>query len=102
MAFSALAAFSSQARGIKFYNMPTGTIQVGDSSLDCRLEPTNPYDSNCVALWLASPSMMLGHLVGEAACHLAPRLRCGFVASGYVIVLLKILVEQLFICRRKF
>ena len=67
----ALAAFSSQARGIRFYNMPTGMIQVEDS-LNCRLEPTNCYHSNCVALWLSSPSMMLGHLVGEAACHLAP------------------------------
>ena len=71
MAFNALAAFSSQARLITFYKVPTGMIQVRDS-LDCRLEPTNPYDSNCVALWLSSPSMMLGHLAGEAACHLVP------------------------------
>ena len=78
---SSALAFSSQAREIKFYNVPTGMIQVGDS-LYCRLEPTNRYHSNCVALWLSSPSMMLGHLVGEAACHLAPLLRCGFVASG--------------------
>ena len=80
MAFSALAAFSSQARGIKFYYVPTGMIQVqvGDS-LDCRLEPTNRYHSNCVALWLSWPSMMLA---GEVACHLAPLLRCGFVTSG--------------------
>ena len=80
MAFSALAAFSSQARRIKFYNVRTVMIQVGDS-LDCLLEPTNHYHSNCVALWLSWPSMMLGHLAGEAACHLAPLLRCGFVAS---------------------
>ena len=100
MSISALAAFSSQAREIKFYNVPTGMIQVGDS-LYCRLEPTNRYHSNCVALWLSSPSMMLGHVAGEAACHLAPLLRCGFVASRLVVVLLKILVDQPFICRRK-
>ena len=81
MAFSALAAFSSLARGIKFYNMPTGMIQVGDS-LYCRLELTNRYHSDCVALWLSWPSMVLGHLAGEATCHLAPLLRCRFVASG--------------------
>ena len=75
MAFSALAAFSSLARGIKFYNVPNGMI------LHYRLEPTNGYHSNCVALLLSSPSMMLGHLAGEAACHLAPLLSCGFVAS---------------------
>ena len=49
--------------------------------LFCRLEPTNRYHSNCIALWLSWPSMMLGHLAGEAACHVAPLLRCGFVAS---------------------
>ena len=79
MAFSALAAFSSQARGIKFYNVPTGMIQVGDS-LHCCLVRTNCYHSNCIALWLSWPSM-LGHVAGEAACHLAPLLRCGLVAS---------------------
>ena len=81
IAISALAAFSSQAIEIKFYNVPTGMIQFGDS-LYCRLEPTNRYHSNCIALWLSWPSMMLGHLAGEeAACHLAPLMRCGFVAS---------------------
>ena len=84
MAFYAqqtLAAFSSQARGIKFYSVPTEDIRVG-ALLDCRLEPTNPKDGNCIALWLSSPPLMFGHLVREAACHLAPLLRDGFVASG--------------------
>ena len=80
-ALQSLASFSSQARGIKFYSVPTESIRVGDL-LDCRLEPTNPKDSNCIALWLSSPSLMLGHLVREAACYLAPLLRDGFVASG--------------------
>ena len=46
IAISALAAFSSQAM---FYNVPTGMIQFGDS-LYCRLESTNRYHSNCIAL----------------------------------------------------
>ena len=34
---------------IKFYNVPTGMIQFGDS-LYCRLESTNHYHSNYIAL----------------------------------------------------
>ena len=49
IAISALAAFSSQAMEIKFYNVPTGMIQFGDS-LYCRLESTNRYHSYCIAL----------------------------------------------------
>ena len=77
-----LASFSSQARGIKFYDVSTSSICVGDR-LELRLEPTNEWDSDCIALWLScSPPKMLGHLALEAAKQLAPLLRSGFSASG--------------------
>ena len=81
-AFVSLASFSSQARGIKFYDVSTSSICVGDR-LEFRLEPSNKWDSNCIALWLArSPPKMLGHLAREAASQLASLLRCGLSASG--------------------
>ena len=78
-----LASFSSQARGIKFYDVSTGSICVGDR-LELRLEPTNEWDSDCIALWLSccSPPKMLGQLALEAARQIAPLLRSGFSASG--------------------
>ena len=78
-----LASFSSQARGIKFYDVSTSSIRVGTSLL-FYLEPSNPYDSDCVAVWMCgSPrTKMLGHLARETACHLAPLLRSGLVATG--------------------
>ena len=78
-----LASFSSQARGIKFYDVSTSSICVGDR-LELRLEPKNEWDSDCISLWLSccSPPRMLGHLAVEAASQLAPLLRSGFSASG--------------------
>ena len=76
-----LASFSTQVRGIKFYGVPTNLIHVGSSVCLC-LEPFNPHDSNCIAVWMGSA--MLGHLARETACDLAPLLRRGLVASGYV------------------
>ena len=78
-----LASFSSQARGIKFYNVSTSSICVGDR-LEIRLEPLNEWDSNCIALWLTCcpAPRLLGHLAREAAGQLAPLLRSGFSASG--------------------
>ena len=71
IAISALAAFSSQAMEIKFYNVPTGMIQFGDS-LYCRLESTNRYHSNCIALCILalhdawSPSGISGASPGSS------------------------------------
>ena len=57
---------------IKFYNVPTGMslgiVYTAAWSL--------PNATTAIVLPLA-----LGHLAGGAACHLAPLLRCGFVAS---------------------
>ena len=77
---SILASFSSQARGIKFYDVPTYEIGVGDQFV-CQLEPWNPKDADCIAL-RTSPTRMLGHLAREASAYLASLLRDGFKASG--------------------
>ena len=76
-----LASFLTQARGIKFYDVLSSWIHVGQQ-LTLQLEPSNPYDGSCIALWLATACMMLGHVAREAAVELAPLLRCGLVASG--------------------
>ena len=76
-----LVSFSSQVRGIKFYNFSSGNISVG-SSLTFDLEPGNRYDDDCIAVWTRSPRAMLGHLARENASRLAPLLRSGLVANG--------------------
>ncbi len=65
------ATFKTQARGIKFYDVKE--IQIGQT-LNCILEPNNPYDSNCNALCLNN-GQMLGHHAKEAANYLPPLLR---------------------------
>ena len=78
-----LASFRSEARGIKFYVL-TSEVCVGQS-LHFQLEPLNPYDSDCVAIYLGGCSdseSMLGHLAREAASYLAPLLREGFQGLG--------------------
>ena len=82
MAFP-LVSFSSQARGIKFYDLPTSLVNVG-TPLSFLLEPSNPWDANCIAIWVcsSSPPRMLGHLAREDSFFLAPLLRAGFEASG--------------------
>ena len=82
MAAVRLASFSSQVRGIKFYDLSSTSVYVG-TSLAFHLEPENSRDNNCVAVWTRStPSAMLGHLARETACFLAPLLRTGLIASG--------------------
>ena len=66
-----LATFKTQARGIKFYDVKE--VEIGQT-FNCILEPSNPYDSNCIALCLSN-GQMLGHLAKEAANYLAPLLR---------------------------
>lgn len=75
-----LAAFQCQARGIKFYDVPSESVRCG-LDINCRLEPGNLHDSSCVALVLKD-SKMLGHLAKEVAQYLAPLLRKGVTASG--------------------
>ena len=77
-----LASFLSQARGIKFYQVPISSIVVGDL-VSINLDP-NAWDSNCISLWTRSAhgSRMLGHLAKETAALLAPLLKSGLVASG--------------------
>jgi hypothetical protein len=78
----ALASFTSEARGIEFYNMPTSFISVG-GHFYCLLEPSNPWDTNSISLQMcSSPPMVLGHMAREASAHLAPLLRAGFEATG--------------------
>ena len=78
----ALASFCLQARGIKFYSVPTRSIRLGDS-LHFHLEPTNFWDNNCVSIWICSLlRKKLGHLAKESASVLAPLLRAGLSAAG--------------------
>ena len=82
MACVCLASFISQARGIMFYGVSTSEVAPG-MLLRCYLEPTNPYDGDCVAL-VVGPfgNTVLGHLAREASLHLAPLLRKGLEATG--------------------
>ena len=75
-----LASFLSQARGIKFYGVPTTHVYVGQS-FTCRLDVFNPFDANAISL-VVSSHQVLGHLAREAALCLAPLLRIGFQAGG--------------------
>lgn len=82
MACFCLASFISQGRGIKFYDVPTSGICPGMQLLCC-LEPTNPHDSDCVALLKRGIShAVLGHLAREDSRYLAPLLRKGMEATG--------------------
>lgn len=76
-----LVSFTSLVRGIKFYDVSTSTIRVGDYVCLCP-EPYNPHDNNCIAVWMGP--RMLGHLSRDVACFLAPLLSSGVSASGYV------------------
>ena len=77
-----LASFQSQARGIKFYQVSTQSIRVGDQ-LSLHLDPTNAWDSNYISLWThSSPPRMFGNLARETASILAPLLRSGLAATG--------------------
>ena len=80
-----LVSISSQARGIKFYDVPAISICIG-TRLSFQLEPSNPWDANCISVWTctkaASLAVKLGHLARETACNLAPLLRSGLVATG--------------------
>ena len=78
-----LASFECEARGIKFYDVPTSAVSIGQS-FQCELEPLNSYDSNCIALSMVSSNSKLGHLAREAAVYLAPLMREGFEAFGLV------------------
>ena len=80
MAAVPLCQFRSQARGIRFYDVPMSSVCLG-VTFSCELEPTNHYDYNCIALMVGSASK-LGHLAREDACVLAPLLREGFEARG--------------------
>lgn len=79
-AASVLASFVSQARGILFYDAPISSLNVGHTFV-CHLEPSNPHDPNCVALFM-EPDVKLGHLAKEDAGSLSTLLREGFEARG--------------------
>lgn len=78
-----LASFSCQARGIKFYEVETSEIAVGDL-LNFQLEPDNEWDSNCISIWVtgSGSARKLGNLAREAAVYLSPLLSSGLQASG--------------------
>ena len=65
--FEALASFSSQARGIIFYNRLLSEIKDG-LKFRCELEPFNARDKNSIVL-KCSPTTTLGHLAREALAH---------------------------------
>ena len=70
-------------RGIRFYDVSTSSLSVGRRVV-LQLEPTNAFDSDCVAVYLRSSffSDILGHLAREDAALLAPLLRSGMFATG--------------------
>ena len=78
-----LATFTSRVRGVRFYDVPSSTLTAG-SSVVLQLEPTNPYDANCVAVFLRSSffSDKLGHFAREDVAFVAPLLRSGLHATG--------------------
>ena len=76
-----LASFSSQVRGIKFYDFSSSSAYM-ETYLTFDLEPSNPQDANCVAVRTRGSRAMLGHLARETACYLAPLLRTGLLATG--------------------
>ena len=80
MAAVSLCQFTSQARGIKFYDVPMSAVRLG-VTFTCSLEPTNYFDTNCIALMVGS-SCKLGHLAKEDAIVLASLLHQGFEARG--------------------
>ena len=61
-----LATFLSTVRGVRFYDVSVSSVRAG-GRVALQLEPTNIYDSNCVAVYLRSSlfSDMLGHLARE-------------------------------------
>ena len=73
-----LATFRSVAHGVGFYDIDVSAVR-GGSRVVLQLEPTNVYDSKCVAVYLRSSmfSDLLGHLAREDAAFLAPLLRSG-------------------------
>lgn len=80
MMAAVLCQFKSQARGIRFYDVPMPAVCFG-VTFSCQLEPSNHYDSNCIALMVGSSSK-LGHLAREDAGVLASLLQEGFEARG--------------------
>ena len=78
-----LATVNSVVRGVHFYDVTASSISVG-SRVALQLEPTNPYDSNCIAVFLRLSMFtdMVGHLAREDAHYLAPLLRSGLYATG--------------------
>ena len=75
-----LATFLSEAKGIRFYDVPLANVGL---RFCCELEPFNAKDHNSVCLKCAR-FRMLGHLAKEASDFIAPLLKSGFVADGYV------------------
>ena len=79
MAAVPLCQFRSQAKGIKFYDVPMSAVCL-EVAFSCELEPNNDFDSNCIALMVGS--CKLGYLAREDASVLAPLLQKGFEARG--------------------
>jgi hypothetical protein len=75
-----LAVFSSQARGIMFYNVPSYVGQ----HFKCFLDPSNTHDVDAISLSVG-PHQMLGHLAREASHFLGPLLREDFKHLGKLI-----------------
>ncbi len=78
-----LASFVCQVRGIKFYEVPTSEVNVGDQ-IHLTPEPENLWDSNYISVMTISSSGLrkLGYLAREVSCYLSPLLGVGFQASG--------------------
>ncbi len=78
-----LATFFSTVRGIRFYDVSSNSISAGMSAV-LQLEPTNPHDSSCVAVYVRSSPFRtkLGHLARDTAALLAPLMRSGLSATG--------------------
>ena len=70
-----LAFFTCYCRGVKFYDLAEVGARQGSKVRFVR-DPGNPYDTNCVEVWLCEDGrrQKLGHAAKEAAEWLSPML----------------------------
>ena len=73
---------SANSSEIKFYNLLDVGARQGDGVILVR-EPHNPWDSNCVVVFLRGGAM-LGHVAKEVAEWLSPMLLGPFCITAWV------------------
>ena len=79
-----LAFFTCVCRGVKFHGISGRRLPYG-TELAFRREPTNPYDSNAVLVFVVESGRRLtppGHVAAEAARWLSPLLLGPYTVCG--------------------